>query len=82
MLKCARPACHTPAQSSCSVCGREQYCSTYCQKLDWNIHKSMWPILKKLTNKLQPYREVTQVIFEIENSKKGKDVRILEHLLS
>eukprot|EP00596_Hydrurales_sp_CCMP1899_P005898 CAMPEP_0119035596 /NCGR_PEP_ID=MMETSP1177-20130426/2717_1 /TAXON_ID=2985 /ORGANISM="Ochromonas sp, Strain CCMP1899" /LENGTH=229 /DNA_ID=CAMNT_0006994089 /DNA_START=83 /DNA_END=769 /DNA_ORIENTATION=+ len=42
----------------------------------------MCPILKKLTNKLQPYREVTRLIDEIRNSKKGKDIRILEHLLS
>jgi tetratricopeptide (TPR) repeat protein len=42
----------------------------------------MCPILKKLTNKLKPYREVTRLIVEIRNSKKGKDARILEHLLS
>jgi hypothetical protein len=42
----------------------------------------MCPILKELTNKLQPYREVTRLIDEIVNSKKGKDMRILEHLLS
>jgi hypothetical protein len=42
----------------------------------------MCPILKKLTNKLQPYREVTRIISETLDSKKGKDIRILEHLLS
>jgi hypothetical protein len=42
----------------------------------------MCPILKKLTNKLQPYREVTRLIDEILDSKKGKDMRILERLLS
>jgi hypothetical protein len=42
----------------------------------------MCPILRKLTNRLQPYREVTRLIVEIQNSKKGKDVRILRHLLS
>jgi hypothetical protein len=42
----------------------------------------MCPVLEKLKNKLQPYREVTLLTVEIRNSKKGKDVRILEHLLS
>jgi hypothetical protein len=42
----------------------------------------MCPILKKLTNKLQPYREVKRIISETLDSKRGKDIRILEHLLS
>jgi hypothetical protein len=82
MSKCARPGCHIPAKSSCSVCEREQYCSSSCQKLDWKIHNLMCPIVKKLTNKLQPYREVTRLIDEIQKSKKGEDIRILDHLLS
>jgi tetratricopeptide (TPR) repeat protein len=82
MSKCARPGCSIPASSSCSVCGREQYCSSSCQKGDWKIHKSMCAILKKLSNKLQPYREVARLINEILLSKKGKDIRVLEHLLS
>jgi hypothetical protein len=73
MSKCGRPGCHTPAKSSCSVRGREQYCSSSCQKFDWKIHKSMCPILKKFPNKLQPYREVTRLIFKIQSSKKGND---------
>jgi hypothetical protein len=46
------------------------------------IGRLMCPILKKLSNKLQPYREVKRLIIEIVESKKGKDIRVLEHLLS
>jgi hypothetical protein len=42
----------------------------------------MCPILKKLTKTLQPYHEVCRLIIEILESKKGKDIRVLEHLLS
>jgi hypothetical protein len=42
----------------------------------------MCPILKKLQNKLRPYHEVTGLINEILESKKGNDCRVLEHLLS
>eukprot|EP00596_Hydrurales_sp_CCMP1899_P000012 CAMPEP_0119051096 /NCGR_PEP_ID=MMETSP1177-20130426/72829_1 /TAXON_ID=2985 /ORGANISM="Ochromonas sp, Strain CCMP1899" /LENGTH=230 /DNA_ID=CAMNT_0007030187 /DNA_START=129 /DNA_END=819 /DNA_ORIENTATION=+ len=42
----------------------------------------MCPMLKKLTNKLQPYREVTRIIVEILCSKKGENIRILEHSIS
>jgi hypothetical protein len=79
MSECARPDCHMAANSSCSVCGREQYCGSVCQKLDWKQHKSMCPILKRLSNTLQPYDEVVQVI---QASKEGNNVRTLEHLLS
>jgi hypothetical protein len=41
----------------------------------------MCPILKKLSNTLQPYDEVVQVIEEIYASKEGYNVRILEQLL-
>jgi hypothetical protein len=64
------------------VFGRDQYCSFSCQKLDWKIQKLMCLKLKNFTNKLQPYREVTRLIAEIRKLKKGKNVRILEHLLS
>jgi tetratricopeptide (TPR) repeat protein len=69
------------AKSSCSGCGREQYCGSACQKQDWKMHKSMCPILKKLSNRLQPYGEVVQVAKEILASKKGGNIRTLEHLL-
>jgi hypothetical protein len=82
MSECALPDCHVAAKSSCSGCGREQYCGSACQKLDWKVHKSMCPILKKLSNTLQPYQEVVQVIEEILASKKGNGMRVLEHLLS
>jgi predicted PP-loop superfamily ATPase len=39
------------------------------------------PILKKLSKTLQPYDDVVPVIKELLSSKKGNDVRILEHLL-
>jgi tetratricopeptide (TPR) repeat protein len=42
----------------------------------------MCPILKKLTKILQRYREVTRLIDEVLESKRGNDCRVLEHLLS
>jgi hypothetical protein len=42
----------------------------------------MCPILKKLTRKLQPYCEVTQLIDGILKSKEGIDCRVPEHLVS
>jgi hypothetical protein len=81
MSQCGRPDCHRAANSSCSSCGREQYCSSDCQKLDWKKHKSMCPILKKLSNNLQPYGEVAELILDVLFVKKVNEVRILEHLL-
>jgi hypothetical protein len=82
MSACARPDCLAKAKSSCSVCEREQYCGSACQKVDWKIHKSMCPILKKLSTNLQPFHEVILIKDEILASKKGIDCRVLEHLLS
>jgi hypothetical protein len=82
MSKCARPDCSSPSKSLCSVREREQYCGSNCQKIDWKIHKSMCPILKKLSTQLQPFHEVIRTMDEILKSKKGKDSRVLEHLLS
>jgi hypothetical protein len=82
MSNCACLGCITNAKSSCSGCEREQYCSSTCQKLDWKIHKSMCPILKKLLKKLQPFHEAYRIINEILATKKGNDIRVLEHLLS
>jgi hypothetical protein len=42
----------------------------------------MCSILKKLTRKLQPHREVALVIDDVLKSKKGNNCRIVEHLLS
>jgi hypothetical protein len=78
MSKCAHPVCHEIAKSSCSSYAREQYCSNNCQKLDWKTHKSMCPILKKLSNKKQPFEEVVGIIKEIQASKKGNDLRVLK----
>jgi hypothetical protein len=83
MFKCARPGCPASGKSSCSSCGREQYCGSSCQKADWKAHKPMCSTLKKLSGKvLLSYREVVQVIDEVKASEKGKDIRVLEHLLS
>jgi hypothetical protein len=82
MTECARPGCHTTGKSSCSVCAREQYCSSTCQKLDWKFHKSICPVLKKLSSKLQPFHEVFRITNEILESKKGDKARVLKHLLS
>jgi hypothetical protein len=81
MSKCTRPDCLAKANTSCSVCGKEQYCGSSCQKLDWKAHKSMCPILKKLSTKPLPFDEVIRIKNEIVVSKKGNNVRILEHLL-
>jgi tetratricopeptide (TPR) repeat protein len=81
MSECARPDCHQAGKSFCSGCGREQYCGSACQKQDWKKHKSMCPVLKKLSNTLQPYDEVVQVVKEMIESKKGDNIRIFEHLL-
>jgi hypothetical protein len=82
MSHCARPECQTAAKSSCSRCGREQYCGSDCQRLDWKAHKIICPILKKLPNRQQSYNEVVQIIDEILASNQGNNARILEHLLS
>jgi hypothetical protein len=82
MSHCALPECQTAAKSSCSRCGREQYCGSDCQRLDWKAHKLICPILKKLPNKLQSYDEAVQTIDEILRSNKGNNTRVLEHLLS
>jgi hypothetical protein len=41
----------------------------------------MWLLLKKLLNKLLPFHEVIQIKDEILESKKGNDLKTLEHLL-
>jgi tetratricopeptide (TPR) repeat protein len=50
--------------------------------LDWKAHKSLCPILKKLPNKLQSFDEAVRIVEETLASNKGKDIRVLEHLLS
>jgi hypothetical protein len=82
MFKCARPICNTPANSSCSGCGREQYCSSNCQRLDWRIHKLICPILKDLSTEQLPFHEAYQKVSEILSSTNGMNKRILNHLLS
>jgi hypothetical protein len=88
MLKCGYPGCFASSKSSCSGCGREHYCSSECQKLDWKKHKPMCPILKKLSNKQQSVNKVIRIISDIISSGQNAitgfymDVRILEHLLS
>jgi tetratricopeptide (TPR) repeat protein len=70
-------------KSRCSICLREPYCSSECQKLDWKAHKSICKTLKNLSNKPEPYSHVGRTIVEIcKPAKKVSDVRILCHLLS
>jgi hypothetical protein len=82
--KCARPGCICLATSTCSACQKDQYCSGECQKLDWKNHKLACKTLKKLSNKLEPYSDVVQLIQSIlqEDEKPTKTLRFLTHLLS
>jgi hypothetical protein len=82
MFKCARPGCFSSAKNTCSACGIEQYCDSSCQKSDWKIHKAMCPTLKKLSTKIQPTYDVVRIIDEILISIKGKEIRVVEHVLS
>jgi hypothetical protein len=53
--------------------------------VDWKAHKQICKSLKKLSNQLQPYREVVRLIREIlnEDFKKGElEGRVLKHLIS
>jgi hypothetical protein len=50
--------------------------------LDWKVHKSICPILKRLPNKQQSYNEASRIVNEILTSNKGNDMRVLQHLLS
>jgi tetratricopeptide (TPR) repeat protein len=78
MSQCAAPCCNKPAKSQCSACLKEWYCSGECQKGDWKDHKKICKILKILSNDLQPYPEVLQVIIEILDAT--RNVRVLEQL--
>jgi hypothetical protein len=42
----------------------------------------MCPILKQFSSQLQPFHEVIRIKDGVLTSKKGKDCRVLEHLLS
>jgi hypothetical protein len=81
MSQCARTDCQALANSSCSGCGREQYCGSVCQLLDWKVHKSLCPILKKLSSQLHPYNEVVKITQEVLENR-GNNIRVLEHLMS
>lgn len=37
MKKCAN--CNRDAMAECSLCRRTPYCSTFCQRKDWNAHQ-------------------------------------------
>jgi hypothetical protein len=84
MPKCARPCCVQIGMSRCSTCLREAYCSGECQKADWKAHKLICKTLKKLSNQLQPYRDVLNMINEILEAleKVQRNVRVLDHTLS
>jgi hypothetical protein len=88
MCKCARHYCTKTGTnfSICSACLRDPYCSSSCQKDDWNSHKKVCKTLKKLSHqKLQPFNAVQLLVEEIyeENDKeKQPDTKILLHLIS
>jgi hypothetical protein len=51
------------------------------RKVDWKIHKSMCPILKKLSTKLQPFHEVIRIKDVILISElRRRDPRVVEHV--
>jgi hypothetical protein len=79
MSQCARPCCNKPAKNKCSSCLKEWYCSGECQKSDWKKHKSFCRIVEDLSNDLQPYHQVHQVIIKILNA--SENMRVLNHLL-
>lgn len=66
----------------CSTCLREVYCSSDCQKRDWRAHKSICKTLKKLSNQFLPYREAIRVMIGIISEKIGKNIRVIEHVIS
>ena len=76
MSVCACPGCHRKGTKLCSVCLKEPYCSSGCQKTDWKAHKLFCKILKRLSNQLQSFDQVKQTITEI--LEKG-NIRALEH---
>jgi hypothetical protein len=84
MFQCARPGCNQIGMSRCSTCLREAYCSGDCQEVDWKAHKLICKTLKKLSNQLQPYRDVVNMIDEILKApeKIGWNLRLLNHALS
>lgn len=79
MTQCAGPFCIKLARSQCSVCLREWYCSGECQEADWKKHKKICKILKSLSNQLQPYLQVVQIIGEVLQAP--ENVVVLNHLL-
>jgi hypothetical protein len=85
MSKCARTGCYELCLSRCSICLREPYCSTACQRGDWKLHKLVCKTIKKLSHELQPYQEVVRMIEEIDEERPKKahlNVRVLGHLVS
>jgi hypothetical protein len=82
---CSTRCPYITAKNTCSVCLREPYCSSDCQKADRKDHKPICKVLKKLSNALQPYNDVAEVSTKIlyeEPPKFRNNVRVLMHLLS
>lgn len=85
MSKCVRPGCLKVGKNMCSICLREPYCGSECQKIDWKSHKLICKTLKKISHQFQPYNEVLDLIDllrEKNYEKKELTVRVLVHLLS
>jgi hypothetical protein len=80
---CARAGCLKTGTKRCSICLREAYCSSDCQKEDWKSHKLICKIVKTLSCELKPFSEVGPLV-EVtkENAKVQKSARILGHLIS
>jgi hypothetical protein len=78
MSICACPGCYQISTNRCSACQKEPYCSSVCQKTDWKDHKKICKILKRLSNQLEPYDQVKQMIIETFNVKNSK---VLEHAI-
>lgn len=89
MSHCARSGCFKGGLHKCSICDKELYCSSDCQKVHWKSHKYICKALKKLSLELQPYRDVVQIIKEIRGeinpaiiSKNHLNIKLLGHLIS
>jgi hypothetical protein len=82
MSQCAQPAYKSLGKHSCSGCGLELYCGSNCQKSDWKTHKSLCPLLKKLSKNFQPFREANRVINKMLSANNVSNARVLEHLMS
>lgn len=84
MSLCARPGCFNAGTKSCSICLREYYCSSDCQKGDWRVHKLICKTIKKLSLQIQSNDEVCRVfddLFDDITMVPSANIRFLGHLV-